>query len=168
MAAGAGHLEVVGKGLLGMPTVAATPTVYLITMLLLFIPTAALVIIMFTTSGVTMPYLKARLSRGNNHIVALIQKNGGLAFIPGEYKAGSGIVETAHDGSYFQTGEGVYYASGVPTSISYEDFGINLTPEFIASCSILKNEGYENITEVWQDLGINHAARPGEQEVEEK
>jgi len=38
MAAGYGAFEVVGKGLLGMPTVAATPTMYLITGLLVFLP----------------------------------------------------------------------------------------------------------------------------------
>jgi len=163
MAAGAGHLAVVGKGLLGMPTFAATPTVYLIAGMLMFLPTMALLIIVWTTGGVTFPFLKARLSRGNSHIVGLVQKNGVLAFIPGKYKAGAGIVETPHDGSYFQVGEGVYYASGVPVSISYEDFGINLTPEFVASCSILKNNGYENISEAWEEMQMPLETRPGEQ-----
>lgn len=164
MASGSGAFEVVGTGLLGMPTFAATPTIYLIAGLLIFLPVMALLTIFWTTGGVTFPFLKARLSRGNSHIVALIQKNGAMAFIPGQYKAGAGLVETPHDGSYFQTGEGVYYNSGVPISISYEDFGLNLTPEFVASCSILKNEGYENISEVWENMNVPEASRPGEME----
>lgn len=144
MAAGAGHFEVVGKGLLGMPTFAATPTVYLIFGLLAFLPFAFLMTILYTTSGVTIPFLKARLSRGPSQMIALMQKNGMMAFIPGKYYSGAGVVETPHDGSYFQVGEGVYYASGVPISIAFEDYGINLTPEFIAATHQLKYNGVEN------------------------
>lgn len=154
MPAGAGHFEVVGTGVLGMPTFAATPTIYLIFGLLAFIPFAGLMMILYTTAGVTIPFLKARLSRGPSQMIALMQKNGMMAFIPGKYYSGSGVVETKHDGSYFQVGEGVYYASGVPISIAFEDYGINLTPEFIAAAHIQKYEGIENYQQMAENLNM--------------
>jgi len=154
MAAGAGHFAVVGKGLLGMPTFAATPTVYLIFGVLAFIPFAFLMVILYTTSGVTIPFLKARLSRGPSQMIALMQKNGMMAFVPGKYYSGSGVVETAHDGSYFQVGEGVYYASGVPISIAFEDYGINLTPEFVAAAHIQKYQGVENYKQMVEEMDM--------------
>lgn len=78
----------------------------------------------------------------------LIQKNGEMKFITGDYKSGSGTVETKDHGDFFLVPSGIYRLAGTAASISYEEFGVNLSGEMLISANALKNNGYKNFAEV--------------------
>jgi len=141
----------IGTGALGLPVFACGPACYGIGIGMFMIPTGMLMVVAFATGAVTFPFLKAKLM--NQSVITLVKRNGKLSFVPGDYKTGSATIETKNDGSYFMLQGAMYNTAGVPTGLAFEDYGVSLTPEFIAACSILDRKGISNYDEMIKEAG---------------
>jgi len=133
-----------------LPAFAFTPTFVwslIASLFILFIP---IMIIVALTSGVTFPFMKARLLK--RHIIALVKKNGELDFVAADYKSGSSTAETDEYGDFYLVSDGIYRAAGATLSISFESYGVNLTGDLIVSSNKLKSEGFDSYGEIEREF----------------
>jgi len=118
--------------------------VSLILLSLSAIPVVVCLVIVFLGGNPLLAIFKAKLMK--TPLIILATKRRTLEFIA--EKKSSDTVEDKQYGTFFVNPEGIFVTkNGIPAGIAWEDFGILLTPEFVASTAQLKAQGINSILE---------------------
>ncbi len=109
-----------------------------------FTATIAILLVMVMVLAWYTPAMKFLYAKMlNKAIILLATRTGKLKFVIGDYKTGSGTVETKNHGDYYMLPAAKYVMNGAVTALAFEDFGISLTKEHIVGSNLLRMDGVE-------------------------